>query len=135
MKNFGKTVFAVTIIAAQVLCTTGNLIAQEENRYATINGGNQVGLRLGGYSGLSFRHWGARNLGYEISLMGWAPYRGMLASVMVEKNIPLNKGFAFYFGGGGFISNYDYRPYYYKFDGKWYAVEGGAPYFGLEGVI
>ena len=49
--------------------------------------------------------------------------------------MPLHNGFALYFGGGIFLSSYDYGPYRYKIDGVWYVERRGIPYFGIEGVL
>lgn len=132
MKTLRKFCFIVMIIIIQGLGTSVNGIFAQENSP------NQIGLRLGGYSGMSYRHWGNKNrpnIGFEISLMGWAPYHGALLSGMIEKNMPIKNNFYFYFGGGLFFSNYEYRPYYYKIDDKWYFYEHGGQYFGLEGVV
>ena len=121
------TIFILQVFSA---CINESVAQQTRN--------NQLGVRLGGYSGFSFRHWNMlknQNTGFELSLVTWSPYHGSLFSGMIEKNIPLNHNFYLYAGGGVFWGNYEYRPYYYKTGDKWYAYQDRSPYFGLVGVI
>jgi hypothetical protein len=101
--------------------------------YSQVNaqsvGTNQLGLRLGGYSGITFRHIGASDVGVQIDLL--ENYHGYwtLFDAMAEKHIPLNKGFVFYLGGGAFIGGY-HDPFYDRdVDPYWDAA------LGLQGVL
>ncbi len=133
MKTLKKTLLVVAAIAAQVIAGAiwNEAPAQTEK--------NQIGVRLGGYSGINYRRWDmiGNGLGMEFTLMGWAPYHGAMFSGLVEKNIPLGpENFYLYFGGGIFAGNYGYRAYYYydDFDRRWYIGESRT-YVGLEAVI
>lgn len=90
---------------------------------------NQLGLRLGGFSGFTFRHVGSRDVGVQVDLL--ENYHGYwaLISVMAEKHIPLKEGFVLYFGGGAFLGG-NHDPYYvHNEDHYW------APTLGLQGTV
>ena len=137
MKTIAKLLLTVIIVITSAFSSV--IKAQEAVPQENLNNlNNQVGMRLGGYSGITYRHWGNKNkpnVGFEISLMGWAPYHGALLSAMIEKNMPLRNNFYLYFGGGAFIGNYEYRPYVYRIEDRWYVFENGGPYFGIQGVF
>ena len=92
-------------------------------------GTNQFGLRIGGFSGITFRHVNNNNVAVQADLL--ENYRGYwtLISAMAEKHIPLNEGFVLYFGGGIFLGG-NRDPYYIKEDLHYW-----SPAFGLEGVF
>jgi hypothetical protein len=92
-------------------------------------GTNQVGVRLGGFSGITFRHIMPGNIGIQADLL--ANYLGdwTIISVMAEKHIPLGKAFVLYFGGGGFFGG-NHDPYFDNgYDNSWH------PAGGLQGVL
>jgi hypothetical protein len=92
-------------------------------------GTNQIGLRLGGFSGVTFRHITGDNIGIQAVLL--ADYHGdwTIISVMAEKHIPLGEQFVFYLGAGAFFGgNHDH---YYDRDMDHY----WNPAIGLQGVL
>lgn len=95
---------------------------------------NQLGVRLGNYSGFTFRHFNANDVGVEVNLLKWVPYRGASLSVLAEKNWQLKNGFSLYAGGGLFAGSYRNAYYYRRKDG-FYRYEFSGTYWGLEGVL
>jgi hypothetical protein len=101
---------------------------------STVAQSNQLGIRLGYYSGLTFRHMNEKEFGVEVNLLKWMPYRGATLSLIGEKNFLLKQGFSMYAGAGLFVGNYR-NGYYYKRDDKYYRYEFEGTYWGLEGVV
>jgi len=102
LKPFFFVAMLVGLISSQVLQSN----AQSANT-------NQIGLRLGRFSGISFSHVGSKNVGVEADLLANYQVDWAMISVLAEKHIPLRQGFVFCFGGGGFFAgdhNYPYPP-------------------------
>ncbi|MEO5674144.1 MAG: hypothetical protein ABIQ74_05815 [Chitinophagales bacterium] len=89
---------------------------------------SQMGLRLGGFSGIEFRHITSHNIGLRGNLLSNYHLDGTIISGMVEKHIPVKEGFVFYLGGGLFASGWHDR-FYDKNDHYWDAS------IGLQGVV
>jgi hypothetical protein len=95
--------------------------AQSENT-------NQIGIRLGGFSGISFRHFGNQGVGVEADLTAGYHSDWVMLEVLAEKQIALGDGFTFDFGGGGFFANdHDYPHNEDPYDWR--------PTVGIEGMI
>jgi hypothetical protein len=135
-----KTIQKHLILAGLLLGLSGSGVvsAQEEQALASITTTpqNDVGLRLGVYTGIAFRHFGKKNNGVELSLLGWLPGDGAIGSALFEHRVLLPSNFSLYFGGGGFIGNvYASDIYYYRYGERDYLVNAGNPVYGLEGVF
>ena len=96
--------------------------------FAQSSSTNQLGLRIGGFSGFNFRHITDNNFGIDISIMGNVPHDWTLFSLLAEKHFPLNQGFVIYAGAGGYFA------YSYDFIHKENLVAVQAQ-LGLEGII
>jgi hypothetical protein len=97
---------------------------------------DQVGLRMGAYSGITYRHFGEKPLGFEASIMNWLPEGGAILSALLEKNIPIRNNFVFYYGVGLFAGNY-YSPYYpmdYMLYDGYYTYRRSVS-AGVEGMV
>ncbi|HXC05849.1 MAG TPA: hypothetical protein VNZ86_13900, partial [Bacteroidia bacterium] len=102
-----KTFYNQFLIAAYLLCWLGPETSKAQEGPpappAQTVTANDVGVRLGGFSGIGFRHFGVRNNGLEVSLLDWIPGDGAILSGMYERRIPLSSGFSIYLGGGAFL--------------------------------
>jgi hypothetical protein len=95
---------------------------------------DQLGLRLGSYSGFTYRHFNAKDFGIELNLLKFMPARGTSFSLLGEKNFQLNRGFSMYAGGGLFFDNYR-GSYSYRRNDKMYHYDFDGTYWGLEGIV
>ena len=89
---------------------------------------DQIGLRLGGFSGFNFRHITESNFGIDISILGNVPHDWTLVSLLAEKHFPLGQNFVFYGGIGGYFS------YAFDYHDKKHLFEAHSQ-VGLEGII
>ena len=105
----------------------GFIFLQPDNSIAQSAGTNQIGLRLGGFSGISFRHLGVNSFGVEADFLSSYHSNWVILSLLAEKQIPLGEGFTFDFGGGGFFGAHHDYPYDEHYD--W------GPSVGIEGMI
>jgi len=80
---------------------------------------NQIGLRLGGFSGITFRHVSGNNVAVEANLTAGYHADWTMISVLGEKHIPLgDDGFVIFLGAGAFLAfdadhYYEPEPHYY----------------------
>ena len=119
MKSFKH--FFLTLVSLGLIFHTSFSEAQSANT-------NQIGIRLGGFSGISFRHLGSESVGVEADLTAGYHSDYVMLEILAEKQIPLGDGFTFDFGGGGFFASdhnypHDEDPY------DWRAT------VGIEGMI
>ncbi len=89
---------------------------------------DQIGLRLGGFSGIDFRHITASNFGVAINVMGNMPHNWTLFSVLAEKHFPLGQQFVLYAGAGGYFS------YAFDYKEKTHLLTVNSQ-LGLEGIV
>lgn len=77
---------------------------------AQLANSNQVGIRLGSFSGVTFRHINGNQSGLEADLLMNDGIDWAMLSVLYEKHLSLGQGFVFTFGGGGFFAgNYKHQ--------------------------
>ena len=96
--------------------------------FAQSNSTNQLGLRLGGFSGVNFQHITESNFAIDVSVMGNVPHDWTLFSLLAEKHFPLGDGFVIYAGAGGYFAySFDYHH-----KENFVAVHAQP---GLEGII
>ncbi len=118
-----------------ILCLTA-ATCYAQNETPAYGAANDIGLRLGGYSGITYRHFWEKNNGMELSLLGWIPSGGSILSAMWEYRIPLPNRFSLYAGAGLFAGNaYAHDVYYYQYGDRVYYGTAGQPFVGLEGVL
>jgi hypothetical protein len=98
MKNIFSPICTLALVLSLVLSTTAMLKAQS-------NETNQVGLRLGGFSGFQFKHINDNNLGFELNLLGNRPSDWGLFSGEIEKHFPIGQGFVLFVGGGAYVAS------------------------------
>jgi hypothetical protein len=129
MKTITKYLFLLGLTAG--LSGTVSVQAQNEG-----SGTNDAGIRIGEYTGITFRHFGQRNNGLELSLTNWVPDGGAIISGMFEHKILLPGNFSLYFGGGAFAgSMYAHDVYYTRSGERVYVSYSGRPFYGLTGVF
>ncbi len=96
---------------------------------AQVAGTNQFGLRLGGFSGIEFRHVNNNTVGIRLDLLENYSFDQTLFSAMVEKHFPLQHSFVLYVGGGVFLGG-DHDPNYdHHNDPYW------NPLIGIKGEV
>jgi hypothetical protein len=118
-----KPVFLFLISAALLVGSRVSLA------HAQAAGTNQVGFRLGGFSGVTFRHINSGSTGVEADLLMNDGIKWGMLSLLYEKHLALGQGFVFNFGAGGFFAgHYDRQPVY---EGN----SGMNPTAGVEGVL
>lgn len=120
MKLFTKILIAVLLL-------TG--FGFSSPAYSQAANTNQLGIRLGSFTGITFRHINSRSTGFEADLLMNDGIEWGMVSVLFEKHLSLGQGFVFNFGGGGFFAgNYNHR----------YGNDNGValnPAAGLETVL
>ena len=129
MKKIWNSAANIILFTALLLIANGSTVKAQ--KAAMPAGTNQIGVRLGGFSGLNFRHVGSRNVGFELNLMASGFYDWGLISGEIDKHFPIGgHGFVIYVGGGAYIANNGYY-YHYRRNDFIYS----RTVVGLEGVV
>lgn len=123
--------FLIILIAQElVLITTSHAqFAVNTSSYT-----HAIGLRAGGTSGLTYKHWSG-NSGFEGILGLWN--RGFSLTLLMERQS--NAGIAglnWYYGAGGHIAAYGSGTYYWK-EGRYYYPYRSSSGFaiGIDGIV
>lgn len=96
---------------------------------------NQIGLRLGNLSGVSYRYTNEKKTSLEVTAQKWIPYYyGTTISILGEKSKDLKNNFSIYGGAGLFISTLRTDRYYAYRNGYYYKVVDTDSNWGIEGV-
>jgi hypothetical protein len=100
MKQIG-TSYLLNLAFAVLITTSLNFTVNAQS-----NSTSQIGLRLGGFSGLNFKHIDGNNVGLEINLLESYPNNWGLVSGEIEKHFALGEGFVIYGGGGAYLADH-----------------------------
>lgn len=94
-----------------------------------------IGLRGGGTSGLTIKHFYADQRAYEFIVNGW--YNGIGVTGLLEKHqTAFNEaGLNWYFGVGGHVSVGASRAYYYGWNDRYVAYSDGRVALGVDGIV
>ena len=139
LNHLAKTlVLLMTIITSTAIAQEQTQPAIQKAPQPSINSSyyrNAFGLRVGGTSGLTFKHLFANSNAFEAILGLWPHTIGLTA--LYEKNINAGTpGLNFYYGMGGHANVGDgrYRRYYYTNDTYSY-IRTNDFAFGIDGII
>ncbi|HYG50368.1 MAG TPA: hypothetical protein VD905_05665 [Flavobacteriales bacterium] len=97
---------------------------------------NAVGLRVGGTSGVTFKHYSGLNA-YEFIIGAWPNDLTITGLYERYDHLSDDPGFSFYYGAGAHAAFNTYRRVYYYDsyrDRWWYAQRGGFG-VGINGII
>jgi hypothetical protein len=97
---------------------------------------NAFGLRLGGTSGITYKHINSNNNAVEV-IAGISPYAFSLTG-LYERYVPSGvNGLQFYFGGGGHLANsYSYARYRDEYGRNYYyRTYSNGPAIGVDGMM
>jgi hypothetical protein len=131
-----KTIYIFLFATFIYFLTIGKLTAQETKPVqSNYTYSNAIGLRLGGTSGLTFKHNFGNRSAVELILGAFPRSYGFTA--LYERISPTSvNGLRFYYGIGGHISGAYYRSwYYYNTDNSRYAyyrTYGYGPILGID---
>jgi hypothetical protein len=94
-----------------------------------------LGIRLGGTSGLSVKHFYRSPMAFE-GIIGGIP-NGFSVTGLVEKHrLAFNeRGLNWYYGGGAHVAAYSDRHYYSRFGREFDYRTSGEMGFGVDGII
>jgi len=94
-----------------------------------VNAQNAIGIRLGPYNGITFKHamGSANNL--EVLLSTYSQDNSWTLTGLYEWQQTLDGDFDWFIGLGGHIGHYDYNKYYYNKDNY------NGNYFGADFII
>lgn len=100
MKRFSKVMMAVLLLSGFGFSSPA--FSQAANT-------NQLGIRLGSFTGVTYRHINAASTGVEADLLMNDGIEWGMISLLYEKHLNLGQAFVFNFGGGGFFAgNYNH---------------------------
>jgi hypothetical protein len=132
-----KTTLIKSALILGLICflNPGNLAAQENQTMESNDYSNAIGLRLGGTSGLTYKHRFVSNNAVEV-ILGTYPYSYGLTG-LYERYAPTTvSGLNLYFGGGAHISRAYYKSWgYYTTDDNryyYYKTYNYGPIFGFD---
>ena len=95
-----------------------------------------IGVRVGGTSGFTIKHYFKPTVTFEGIVGGFA--NGFSVTGLIEKNLPAfnEKGLSWYYGGGGHLAGYNGRSTYYNRFGREVDYrERNDIGFGINGII
>lgn len=113
-------------------CLCGNM-ASAQSSY-----NNGFGLRLGGTSGLTFKHHTNSTTAIEGIVHGFYFNRGLSFTALYEKNQTVfdDAAFQFFYGAGGHIGFYQGGIYTARYaNGTAYRYSSSYATFGIDGII
>lgn len=96
-----------------------------------------IGVRGGGTTGLTVKHFVSGNAALEGILGVW--YHGVSGTILFEQHTPVfnEAGFNLYYGGGGHVAadaRSRYYVYYYN-DRRYSYYPGGGVGVGIDGIV
>jgi len=93
----------------------------------SIEAQNAIGIRLGPYNGITFKHGMGSANNLEILLSSYSHDNSWILTGLYEWQQPLEGDFDWFIGIGGHIGHYDYKKYYYGYD--------DGNYFGADFIL
>lgn len=92
-----------------------------------------IGLRAGGTSGLTFKHFSSSHNAFEGILSFWN--RGIGFTGLFEKHSHTGaRGLKVYYGAGAHAAFYNRNGYYRYYDGYYYTYDAGVS-LGIDGIV
>lgn len=127
MKRIIRNLLCLSAFVAG-LAYTPQLKAQYKSEYRTA-----IGLRAGGTSGLTFKHFSTPHRAFEGILSFWN--RGFGLTGLIEKHSHTGApGLKVYYGAGGHVAFYDRNGYYRDYDWYYHDYDDGVS-LGVDGIV
>jgi hypothetical protein len=126
-----KTLKQILIAATVVLVASCNAYAQKLSESSTYN--TAIGLRAGGTSGITVKHFTGSSTALEGIVGIWN--RGLSVTLLMEKHVSAFNvsGLNWYYGGGGHVAMQSGA--YYFYDGRYRVYRSGELGLGVDGIV